>query len=277
MEITVKEIFRSLQKIAHPVEGSDIVSLGYVQQIKINGNEVNFTLTFKTDRDPHIREIHYRCIEQLESDFPGIDVRNRINIRVLKKEKPSTGLDGVKNIIGVASGKGGVGKSTVAVNLAVGLSRLGFQVGLLDADIYGPSLPQMTGLNGAVPAIIEQNGSEVIQPIAKFGIKLMSIGFFVNPRQPLIWRGAMATSALKQIMLDPDWGELDYLIIDMPPGTGDVHLTIVQSVALTGVVVVTTPQQVAIADVVKGINMFRNDSINVPILGLVENMAWFTG
>ncbi len=276
MELSTKAIYQTLQKITYPGEEKDIVATGMVQQIKIDGNKVSFTLTFKTDLDPHIATIQKQCIDFLEQEFHGIDVRNNITIRVLKKERPVTGLDKVKNIVGVASGKGGVGKSTIAVNLAVGLSKLGYKVGLLDADIYGPSLVHMMGLDGVVPGIRQENGKDVLIPVEKYGLKLMSIGFFVQPEQPLVWRGPMATSALKQIMLDPDWGVLDYLIIDMPPGTGDIHLTLVQSAPITGVLIVSTPQQVALADVVKGINMFRSQSINVPIIGLVENMAWFT-
>ena len=185
-------------------------------------------------------------------------------------------LPQVKNIIGISSGKGGVGKSTVAANLAVGLARLGYRVGLLDADIFGPSMPKMFQVEDARPYAERINGRDLIIPIEKYGIKLLSIGFFVDPDQPTLWRGGMASNALKQLIGDADWGQLDYFLIDLPPGTSDIHLTVVQTLALTGVVVVSTPQAVALADARKGINMFTNDKVNVPILGLVENMAWFT-
>jgi ATP-binding protein involved in chromosome partitioning len=276
MALTVKDIFKSLQKVVHPESKTDVVTLGMVQEVKIVGNKVSFTLVFKKNSDPSINQIRQACVHQLEEDFHDIKVRGNIHIRALQKDPQLSGLDSVKNIIAVVSGKGGVGKSTIAVNLAVSLSKLGHKVGLLDADVYGPSLPKMFALENEKPEVISKDGRNTIFPLEKYGLKLISIGFFVDPEQPLIWRGPMATSALKQILLEPDWGELDYLVIDMPPGTGDVHLTVVQTVALAGVVVVSTPQQVAIADVVKGINMFRSASISVPILGLVENMAWFT-
>jgi ATP-binding protein involved in chromosome partitioning len=276
MALTVKDIFKSLQKVIHPESKTDIVALGMVQEIKVSDNKAFFTLVFKKNSDPAINQIRQACVHQLEEDFNDIEVRGNIHIRALQKDPQLSGLDKVKNIIAIVSGKGGVGKSTIAVNLAVSLSKSGHKVGLLDADVYGPSLPKMFALEDSKPKVTSKDGRNTITPLEKFGLKLMSIGFFVDPEQPLIWRGPMATSALKQILLEPDWGELDYLVIDMPPGTGDVHLTVVQTVALTGVVVVSTPQQVAIADVVKGINMFRSPSISVPVLGLVENMAWFT-
>lgn len=276
MSLTIKDIYKSLQKINHPETNIDLLSAGMVQDVKISSNKVSFTLIFKKNSDPTINQIRQMCIDQLENDFQDIEVRGNINIRALQKDPELKGLEKVKNIVAIVSGKGGVGKSTIATNLAISLSKMGKKTGLLDADLYGPSLPKMFGLEDTKPQIIPSGNKNIIYPIEKYGLKLMSIGFFVGPEQPLIWRGPMATSALKQILLDPDWGTLDYLIIDMPPGTGDVHLTIVQTVALTGVVVVSTPQQVAIADVIKGINMFRSKSISVPILGLVENMAWFT-
>lgn len=186
------------------------------------------------------------------------------------------GLQHVRHIVAVASGKGGVGKSTVAVNLAVALAQLGYSVGLLDADIYGPSIPKMMGVEGTQPQIKGINGQEVIVPVERYGVRMLSIGFFVHPEDAVIWRGPMATSALKQLLVQGEWGESDYLLIDLPPGTGDVHLTIVQELPVTGAVIVSTPQDVALADAVKGISMFQTDKVKVPILGLVENMAWFT-
>lgn len=276
MTITVKAIFKSLQEVKHPENKSDIVALGMVQEIKVEKQKVSFTLIFKTNSDPTINQIRQACVKQLESDFESIEIRGNIKIRALKKDPQLSGLENVKNIVAVVSGKGGVGKSTVAVNLAISLSQQGYKVGILDADVYGPSLPKMFGLETERPEVKSIDGRNVIYPLEKYGIKAISLGFFVDPEQPLMWRGPMATSAIKQILLEPEWGELDYLIMDMPPGTGDIHLTTVQTVALTGVVVVSTPQKVAIADVIKGINMFRSSSISVPILGLVANMAWFT-
>ncbi|MDD2562803.1 MAG: Mrp/NBP35 family ATP-binding protein [Salinivirgaceae bacterium] len=274
--MNIKEIFKSLQKVNHPESKSDIVTLGMVQEIKIEGNKVSFTLIFKTNSDPSINQIRQACVQQLETDFEDIAIRGNIKVRALQKDPQLSGLDKVKNIVAVVSGKGGVGKSTVAVNLAVALSQKGYKVGLLDADVYGPSLPKMFDLESAHPEVNSSDGRTEITPLEKYGVKVMSMGFFVDPDQPLVWRGPMATNALKQLLLEPNWGELDYLILDMPPGTGDIHLTAVQTVALTGIVVVSTPQKVAIADVIKGINMFRSNSISVPVLGLVENMAWFT-
>lgn len=192
--------------------------------------------------------------------------------------RPEVGklLPQVKNIIAVSSGKGGVGKSTVSANLAIALARLGYKVGLLDTDIFGPSMPKMFGVEDVRPYAVEKDGRQLIEPVEKYGVKLLSIGFFVNPETATLWRGGMATSALKQLIADADWGELDYFILDTPPGTSDIHLTLLQTLAITGAVIVSTPQSVALADARKGIDMYRNDKVNVPILGLVENMAWFT-
>ena len=185
-------------------------------------------------------------------------------------------LPDVKNIVAVSSGKGGVGKSTVAANLAISLARLGYKVGLLDTDIFGPSMPKMFNVEDARPYAVEKDGRQLIEPVEQYGVKLLSIGFFVNPDTATLWRGGMATNALKQLIADADWGELDYFILDTPPGTSDIHLTLLQTLAITGAVIVSTPQQVALADARKGIDMYRNEKVNVPILGLVENMAWFT-
>jgi ATP-binding protein involved in chromosome partitioning len=234
-------------------------------------------LKFNRPNDPFIESMKKSCVSAIESQL-GEDVKIRGNIGTIVPERPKARevLPGVKNIIAVASGKGGVGKSTVAVNLAMGLKNKGFAVGILDADVYGPSIPKMFDLEDASPEGKKGEGIDWIVPIEKYGMKLLSVGFFVKPEDALVWRGPMATSALKQLITQGDWGELDYLILDLPPGTGDVHLTIVQEVPVTGAVIVSTPQEVALADVIKGINMFTGDKVNVPVLGVVENMSWFT-
>jgi ATP-binding protein involved in chromosome partitioning len=206
------------------------------------------------------------------------EIKGNISIKsdeVMKKDEKKV-LPNIKNIIAVASGKGGVGKSTVATNLAIALSKSGAAVGLIDADIYGPSIPKMFNVEGQRPMVNKIDGVDIIEPIESYGIKILSIGFFINPDDALVWRGPMATNALKQLLLQSNWGELDYLMVDLPPGTSDVHLTLVQEVSVTGAIIVSTPQEVALADAVKGISMFLGDKINVPVLGLVENMSWFT-
>ena len=207
-----------------------------------------------------------------------VEIVDNISVKTVQAARPEVGklLPQVKNIIGISSGKGGVGKSTVAANLAVALAKLGYKVGLLDADIFGPSMPKMFQVEDARPYAEKIDGRDMIIPVEKYGVKLLSIGFFVDPDQATLWRGGMASNALKQLIGDAAWGELDYFLIDLPPGTSDIHLTVVQTLAMTGAVVVSTPQAVALADARKGINMFTNDKVNVPILGLVENMAWFT-
>ena len=239
--------------------------------------QVKVVLLFPRDTDPFLKStvmaakaaIHYHC---------GKDVMVTIDTEFKSKPRPEAGklLPGVKNIVAVSSGKGGVGKSTVAANLAIALARLGYSVGLLDADIFGPSMPKMFSTEDARPYAVNVDGRDLIEPVEKYGVKLLSIGFFVSPDTATLWRGGMATSALKQLIADADWGELDYFILDTPPGTSDIHLTLLQTLAITGAVIVSTPQQVALADARKGIDMYRNEKVNVPILGLVENMAWFT-
>lgn len=246
-------------------------------QPKIDGMNVDITLTFPRDTDPFLKStvkaaeaaIHYHVSD---------DVSVRIHTEFSSAPRPEVGkmLPGVKNIIAVSSGKGGVGKSTVSANLAIALARLGYSVGLLDTDIFGPSMPKMFGVEGADIYGEEKDGRRLILPVEKYGVKLLSIGFFVNPNTATLWRGGMATSALKQLIGDADWGNLDYFILDTPPGTSDIHLTLLQTLSITGAVIVTTPQQVALADARKGIDMYRNDKVNVPILGLIENMAYFT-
>lgn len=277
MNITVDEVTGALKHVVHPAAGKDVVSLGMVKDIGIDGLKVAFTLVFAKAQDPVRNSIVGACEKALRY-YVHPEVVAQIHT-LPEPSAPKAAKKPVleaKHIIAVASGKGGVGKSTVAVNLAVALSRMGYSVGLLDADVYGPSVPKMLGIEGATPEVRNEQGEERIIPVECHGIKALSIGFFVPADDAVIWRGPMATSALKQLLYQTEWGNPDFLLIDLPPGTGDVHLTIVQELSLTGAVIVSTPQQVALADVVKGINMFRNEKVNVPVLGLVENMAWFT-
>lgn len=243
----------------------------------INGNKVRIVLTFPRDTDPFLRST-VKAAEAAIHYHVGKDVEVTVETEFKSAPRPEVGklLPQVKNIVAVSSGKGGVGKSTVAVNLAVSLARLGYKVGLLDADIFGPSMPKMLGVETARPYGIHKDGRDLIEPIEACGVKMLSIGFFVDPDTATLWRGGMATAALKQLIGDADWGELDYFIIDTPPGTSDIHLTLLQTLSITGAIIVTTPQPVALADARKGIDMYRNDKVQVPILGLVENMAWFT-
>lgn len=277
MKFTKEQILEILQQVKHPETGKNIVEMGIINNVTLNNNRVGLSLTFKKKNDPFKNSIRNACIKVLENQLNN---ETEVTVEELaisdSGSEQKAGLSGVKNIIAVASGKGGVGKSTVAVNLAVAVAKTGASTGLVDADIYGPSLPRMFDLYGARPQIRQEGKMEYIIPVKKHGVKLLSIGFFVNPEDALVWRGPMATNALKQLLHQSDWGELDYLFIDMPPGTGDVHLTLVQEVPVTGVIIISTPQQVALADAIKGISMFRGDKIDVPILGLVENMAWFT-
>jgi ATP-binding protein involved in chromosome partitioning len=277
MDITPEEIIIALQHVKHPAAGKQITELNMVSDIRIDGLNVELTLTFAKAQDPMKNTIVKACEKALQF-YVHPNVAPHIHIKTVQTSREpakKTGLQ-AKNIIAVASGKGGVGKSTVAANLAVALTKLGYSVGLLDADIYGPSIPKMLGVEGARPAIKGDEGKEIIVPVERYGVRILSIGFFVRPDDAVIWRGPMATSALKQLLHQGEWGEPDYLLIDLPPGTGDVHLTIVQELPVTGAIIVSTPQEVALADAVKGISMFQADKVNVPILGLVENMAWFT-
>ena len=276
------EITKILYEVQHPAKGDkNIVELGMVEKIEIDGNRVTVTLAFPKHRDPLAEYLIGSTKAALVRNIPGVEAEVKTVVKDAGKKPVGLNLgteeiSGVKHIIGVASGKGGVGKSTVAVNLAVALARLGYKVGLADADVYGPSVPKMTGTEGQMPEAFRDGEKEVIMPLEKYGVKWMSIGYFAKPEQALIWRGPMACNALKQMILQVRWGELDFLLIDMPPGTGDIHISLVHDIPLTGAVIVSTPQAVALADVEKGVNMFRNESINKPILGLIENMAWFT-
>ena len=239
--------------------------------------KVKVTLEFLRDTDPFLKST-VKAAESAIKYHCGQNVEVTIETEFKNKPRPEVGkmLPGVKNIIAVSSGKGGVGKSTVAANLAIALARLGYKVGLLDTDIFGPSMPKMFGVENEQPYAVRVDGRDLICPIEKYGVKLLSIGFFVSPTTATLWRGGMASNALKQLIADADWGELDYFILDTPPGTSDIHLTLLQTLAITGAVIVSTPQQVALADARKGVDMYRNEKVNVPILGLVENMAWFT-
>ncbi len=281
MQPSENSIVELLQTIKHPEHGESIVALGMVDGLRVDEGSIRFTLKSLKRPDPFAASLKKTCIKVLENQFgTGIKIEVELisqpNPTVESPYKSKASVSLVKNIIAVASGKGGVGKSTVATNLAVALARTGFRVGLIDADIFGPSIPKMLGVESAIPQMIKENDLDLIEPILSFGVKLLSIGFFVNHNDALVWRGPMATNALRQLIHQGAWGELDYLIFDLPPGTSDIHLTLVQEVAVTGVVIVSTPQEVAIADAIKGISMFTGKSINVPVLGLVENMAWFT-
>lgn len=273
-------ILDALKTVRYPGNGKSLVENDMVEDdIRIDGNKVSFSLIFDRPTDPFVRSV-VRAAETAVNTFVSPDVEINGNIAVkfrqAQPEKKPTVLPGVKNIIGVSSGKGGVGKSTVAANLAVALAAKGFKVGLLDADIFGPSMPKMFGVEDETLYMVNKDGRDWIEPIERYGVKMLSIGFLVDKEKPVLWRGGMASNALKQLITDAWWGELDYFLIDMPPGTSDIHLTLVQTLPITGVVVVSTPQEVALADARKGIAMFTDSKVNVPILGLVENMAWFT-
>ncbi len=275
-----------LGAVGHPGEGARaLLELGMIESVSVEGKKISVVLAFPKHRDPLTEyligsaraaiyrntpadaEIEVKAVVKKEETAPK---KNNVNDLTMDE------INNVRHIIGVASGKGGVGKSTVAINLAVALARLGYRVGLADADVYGPSVPLMTDTEGALPEAIEENGKELILPIEKYGVKWMSIGYFAEPGQALIWRGPMACNALKQMILQVRWGVLDFLLIDMPPGTGDIHISLVSDIPMEGAVIVTTPQTVALADVEKGVDMFRNEKIHRRIFGLVENMAWFT-
>jgi len=280
MTLYPKLIHEALATVRYPGTGKNLIEAGMVDDnLRVEGMKVSFSLIFDKPTDPFMKSV-IKAAETAILTYvsPDVEIKGNITVRTLQQPRPEVEklLPKVKNFIGISSGKGGVGKSTVAANLAVALTKLGFKVGLLDADIFGPSMPKMFQVEDAKPYAEQVDGRELILPIEKYGIKLLSIGFFVDPDQATLWRGGMASNALKQLIADAAWGELDYFLIDLPPGTSDIHLTIVQTLPLTGVVVVSTPQAVALAEAKKGINMFTNEKIDVPILGLVENMAWFT-
>lgn len=270
-------IIDALRGVRYPGNGKSIVELGMIaDNMRIDGMKVSFGLVFDKSTDPFIRSLIKTAEAAIHTNVsPDVEVTITPEFKRDVEQKVNP-LPKVKNIIGVSSGKGGVGKSTVASNLAVALAAAGYKVGLLDADIFGPSMPKMFGVEDEPIYMINEEGRDWIEPIEKYGVKLLSIGFMVDKNKPVLWRGGMASNALKQLITDAWWGELDYFLIDMPPGTSDIHLTLVQTLPLTGVVVVTTPQEVALADARKGIAMFQQEQVNVPVLGLVENMAWFT-
>lgn len=273
-------ILDALKNVRYPASGKNIVEAGMVaDDIRIDGNKVSFSLVFDRPTDPFIKSLVRAAEAAIETYIsPEVEIKGNISVQVAQAAPAPAPrpLAGVKNIVGVSSGKGGVGKSTVAANLAVALAREGYKVGLLDADIFGPSQPKMFGVEDEHLFMHKVDGRDLIIPLERYGVKLLSIGFLVDKNAPVLWRGSMASNALKQLINDADWGELDYFLIDMPPGTSDIHLTLVQTLGITGAVIVSTPQQVALADARKGISMFTGEKVNVPILGLVENMAWFT-
>lgn len=270
-------ILDALKNVRYPGTGKNLVESDMVaDDIRIDGMTVSLSLVFDKPTDPFIKSV-VKAAETAIKTFASENAEPRIAV-VSRTVTPKVEklLPGVKNIIGVSSGKGGVGKSTVASNLAVALAQKGYKVGLLDADIFGPSIPKMFGVEDEPVYMDEVDGRHLIAPVEKYGVKLLSIGFLVDKDNAVLWRGGMASNALKQLISDANWGDLDYFVIDMPPGTSDIHLTLVQTLAITGAIVVSTPQEVALADARKGISMFRSDKVNVPVLGIVENMAWFT-
>lgn len=278
MTIYPKLIMDALATVVYAGTKKNLVESGMVADTpSINGMKVTVVLLFPRDTDPFLKStikaaeaaIHYHVSKDVE-------VTIKTEFKSAPRPENEKLLPQVKNIIAVSSGKGGVGKSTVSANLAIALARLGYKVGLLDTDIFGPSIPKMFNVEDARPYAVKKDGRDLIAPVEAYGVKLLSIGFFVNPDTATLWRGGMATSALKQLIADADWGELDYFILDTPPGTSDIHLTLLQTLSITGAVIVSTPQQVALADARKGVDMYKNEKVNVPILGLIENMAWFT-
>ena len=278
-----KEILRALAEVQHPAqEDRSLVDLGMVEDIEFSDGKVIVTLAFAKKQDPLKDYLAGAAKAAIIRRYPDAEVEVKTVVSETPQKKQDIrelGLEQlaeVRHIVGIASGKGGVGKSTVAVNLAIALARLGYRVGLADADVYGPSVPILTGTEGLVPEVDDADGIQLMVPIEKYGVKWMSIGYFAQPGQALIWRGPMACNALKQMILQVKWGPLDFLLVDMPPGTGDIHISLVQEIPMQGAVIVTTPQSVALADVEKGIDMFRNPNINRTVFGIVENMAWFT-
>jgi ATP-binding protein involved in chromosome partitioning len=281
MEPTPATIEQLLRNILHPASGKNIITMGLVENIRVEGKEIHLRLVFPQP-DPLAAQLKKEIETLLSATFPGAGIKGNIMelIRNKKPVKPATneynGLTEVKNILAIASGKGGVGKSTVAVNLAVALAAQGCKVGLADADIYGPSIPKMIAAENEQPLMQQHGGKEQILPVERYGVKWMSVGFFVPSGQPLIWRGPMTAGVLRQLTRQVAWGALDVLLIDLPPGTGDIHLNIIHELPLTGAIIVSTPQAVALSDVEKGVNMFLNKDVRVNVLGIVENMAWFT-
>ena len=279
MKLTKEVVLAALSNITLPNEGQNIVECGAIKNVQIFGTDVELDVEIKNPTLQYKKRVEVDCLKAIH-DHAYEKSKVKVNLIINAPEKSNiikgNEIPGVKNIVAVSSGKGGVGKSTIAANLAVGLADLGYKVGVIDADIYGPSMHIMFGLEGATPEAIQIDGKSKIKPLESYGVKLLSIGFFAQSQQAVVWRGPMASKALNQLLWDTHWGELDYLIVDLPPGTGDIHLSLVQSIPLTGAVVVSTPQNIALADAKKGVNMFQMDSIAVPVLGMVENMSYFT-
>ena len=280
MKITQSQVEQVLQGMTLPGQGEDLISSGAVTNIQVFGDQIDIDLKLN---NPSLQARKRLEVEILKNIHEQIHEKAKVNTKVIVEKAPETPapikgspIPGIDNIIAVSSGKGGVGKSTVTSNLAVSLAQMGFKVGILDADIYGPSIPTMFDMEGARPLAVEVDGKSKMEPIENYGVKVLSIGFFTQPDQAVVWRGPMASKALNQMIFDAAWGDLDFLLIDLPPGTGDIHLSIVQALPLNGAVVVSTPQNIALADARKGIAMFQQDSIQVPVLGIIENMAYFT-
>lgn len=274
-----QQIIDALRHVRYPGTGKDLIEGGMLEDdIRISGLEVSFSLIFEKDNDPFMKSV-VKAAEVAVQTYVDANVAVHIHTKFKKQNLQPAAAAPVlqaKHVIAIHSGKGGVGKSTVAANLAIALAQRGMRVGLLDADIHGPSMPKMFHTEDCRPVSAEVDGRTLIAPIEQYGVKMLSIGFFVDPAQAVVWRGGMASNAIKQLIQDANWGELDYFLIDLPPGTSDIHLTLVSTLQLTGAIVVTTPQPVALVDARKGVDMFRNEKINVPVLGIIENMAWFT-
>lgn len=275
-----QQIIDALEHVRYPGTGKNLIESGMLEDdIRISGMEVSFSIIFEKDNDPFRKSV-VKAAETAIHTYVDENAAIHIHMKFVKQNMAPKS-DSVENlrasqVIAIHSGKGGVGKSTISANLAITLAKMGYKVGLLDADIHGPSIPKMFHTEDCRPVSTPVNGRNLIEPIEQYGVKMLSIGFFVDPQQAVVWRGGMASNAIKQLILDANWGELDYFLIDLPPGTSDIHLSLVQHLQLTGAIVVTTPQPVALVDARKGVDMFQNEKINVPVLGLVENMAWFT-
>lgn len=276
MSIDTSKVVKALAKVTDPNTGQDLITANMVRDLEVEGQNINFTLELPSLNSDYKSALNFACQEAIQNEYPTANINVHMMSRTGQSQEPVGALPHVKNIIAVASGKGGVGKSTVSTNLALGLKELGATVGLMDADLYGPSIPTMLGLQGQRPQVQEIYNKPKIKPLEAYGMPVMSIGFIIEPEQAVVLRGPRLAGIIKQFINDTIWPALDYLVIDLPPGTGDIQLTLVQSVPLTGAVMVTTPQEVAVADAVKAMNMFRLPSVNVPILGVVENMSWFT-